>query len=91
MTIEQEPKPHGNFLRSRSGVAFLTLMTIAGLLLAYEHRAHVFTGTAMLVALLGVCIAMHVFMHGGRGGHERHARHAHRRPGDGRVPPQVDL
>lgn len=37
--------------------------------LAYEHRVHLFTGTAVLIALLALCVGMHFFMHGGHAGH----------------------
>lgn len=58
-----------SFWKTRTGVAFITFITVAGLLLAYEHRVHIFTGEWLLAALLLVCIGMHLFMHGAHGGH----------------------
>ncbi|MCV0371756.1 MAG: DUF2933 domain-containing protein [Filomicrobium sp.] len=41
-----------------------TVLAVAALLLAYEHRIHIFTGNVLLI-LLALCIGMHHFMHGG--------------------------
>ena len=57
------------FLRSRAGMVLLAFIAVAGFLLAYEHRAHIFNGNGVLIALLAVCIGMHLFMHHGHGGH----------------------
>jgi len=59
----------GNFWRSRAGGVLITFFAVAGLLLAYEHRVHLFTGNGLLVVLLALCVGMHFFMHGGHGGH----------------------
>lgn len=63
---------------SRAGLVLIGFIAVAGFLLVYEHRAHVFTGNGLLIALLGACILMHLFMHGGhgdhRGGHDRENR-----------------
>ena len=56
-----------DFLKSRDGVVLLAFLAIAGILLVYEHRVHVFTGNGVLIALLAACIGMHLFMHGGHG------------------------
>lgn len=61
--------PSGSFWTSRMAVALSVFLGIGGLLLAYEHRVHLFTGEATLLALLALCIGMHLFMHGGHGGH----------------------
>lgn len=58
-----------NFLKSRTGLVFLAFLAIAGFLLAFEHRAHIFTGNGILIALLVACIGMHLLMHMGHGGH----------------------
>ena len=58
-----------DFLKSRAGMVLLAFIGIAGFLLAYEHRAHIFSGNGVLIALLAVCIGMHLFMHHGHGGH----------------------
>lgn len=58
--------------RSRVWIAFAIFAAVAGVLLVYEHRMHVFTGDALLIGLLAACIGVHLFMHGGhgrRGGH----------------------
>ena len=60
---------HPRFWRSRAGIVLLVFLGIAGFLLLYEHRAHVFTGSGILIGLLVFCIGMHLFMHGGHGGH----------------------
>lgn len=66
---------HGNsqqsqsgFWRTRSGIALGVLGAIAGFLLISEHQAHLFQALPFL--LLGGCIVMHFFMHGGHGGHQ---------------------
>ena len=66
---EQPSMTWRDFLWSRTGVVLLAFLAIAGFLLAYEHRAHVFTGTGLIIGLLAACIVMHLFMHGGHGGH----------------------
>ncbi|WP_422022321.1 DUF2933 domain-containing protein [Pyruvatibacter mobilis] len=66
---------HPRFWRSRAGIVLLIFLGIAGFLLLYEHRAHVFTGNGILIGLLAVCIGMHLFMHGGHGGHGGGHRH----------------
>jgi len=63
-----KPQPRGSFWTSRAGVALLTFLAVAGLLLAFEHRVHIFTGNGGLIALLAFCVGMHFFMHGGHGG-----------------------
>lgn len=57
------------FWRSRAGIVVLVFLGVAGFLLLYEHRAHVFTGNGILIGLLALCVGMHLFMHGGHGGH----------------------
>jgi len=66
------PQTTPGFWRSRTGVALIAFLAVAGLLLVYEHRVHIFTGDALLIGLLLLCIGMHFFMHGGHGGHGRH-------------------
>lgn len=58
--------------RSRVWIAFAIFAAIAGVLLVYEHRMHVFTGDALLIGLLAGCIGVHLFMHGGHGRHGDH-------------------
>lgn len=64
---KHEPAP--GFWKSRAGLVLISFFVVAGGLLAYEHRVHLFAGNGFLVVLLAVCIGMHIFMHGGHGGH----------------------
>lgn len=64
-----DPGPAGSFWTSRAGIVLIGFLAVAGLLLAYEHRLHVFTGYGFLVVLVVLCAGMHLFMHGGHGGH----------------------
>lgn len=59
-------QPDGN-RGGRWRLPLLTFLAVAGLLLVYEHRAHVFSGEGVLLGLLVLCVAMHLFMHGGHG------------------------
>jgi hypothetical protein len=67
------PDHHGDGRRSpgrlRLGTVLIGFLAIAGLLLVYEHRIHIITGNGVLIALLVLCVGMHVFMHSGHGGH----------------------
>lgn len=74
--VEQQP-----FLKSRSGIALVLFVAIAGFLLLFEHRAHIPGDYYLLGGLLGFCVVIHLFMHGGHGGHGRGAPHDH---GEGR-------
>ncbi len=62
---------HGNesrsLRRSRTGLALLGFLAIAGFLLFTEHRAHVL-GVLPFV-LVALCPLLHIFGHGGHGGH----------------------
>ena len=53
---------------SRGWITFGVFIAAIAILLAYEHRAHLLNGNALLFVLLGGCIAVHLFMHGGHGG-----------------------
>ncbi|WP_202329381.1 DUF2933 domain-containing protein [Mesorhizobium sp. L-8-3] len=62
--------PEKRLLTSRTGLVLLGFLVIAGALLLTEHRAHVL---GVLVWLLPFgCLLMHLFLHGGRGGHGNH-------------------
>jgi hypothetical protein len=50
-------------------MTFLAFLAAGGALLAFEHRAHIFSGEGPLLLLLALCVVMHLFMHGGHGGH----------------------
>lgn len=60
---------HGafSFLRSRQGLALLAFLAVAGYFLWTEHRAHVIAVLPWLLLL--ACPLLHLFMHGGHGGH----------------------
>jgi len=57
----------GGFFRSRSGIIFILFLGIAGFFLWTEHRAHLFSFLPFLLLL--ACPIMHLFHHGGHGGH----------------------
>ena len=59
--------PKGGFWRSRTGIALIVFLAAASFLLVYEHRAHLLTGSWLLVVLLLLCVGMHFFIHGGHG------------------------
>lgn len=80
-----ETQPTGSFWKSRVGAVLIAFLAVAGLLLAYEHRVHIFTGNGVLIALLVLCVGMHLFMHGGHGGHRSHGG-SDRNPDDGDRP-----
>lgn len=57
----------GGFWRSRAAVVFIAFAIIAAAYLLLEHRAHVLPWLPF--GLLLLCPLMHLFMHGGHGGH----------------------
>lgn len=61
------PSARGGWLRSRTGVALLGFLAIAGFFLVTEHTAHVFGVLPYLLLL--ACPLLHLFGHGGHGGH----------------------
>jgi hypothetical protein len=63
----------GGFFSSRSNIALLAFLGIAGFYLLTEHRAHFFGALPWLILL--ACPLLHVFMHGGHGGHGGHDSH----------------
>ena len=68
---EHQDHPEKPFLVSRAGLVLLGFLVIGGILLFTEHRAHVLG--AMFWLLPFACLLMHMFMHGGHGGHGRSA------------------
>lgn len=58
-------------LRFRYGLGLLFFLAVAGYFLWREHEAHIL-GNLPLVLILGACVGMHFFMHGGHGGHGGH-------------------
>jgi hypothetical protein len=57
-----------SFWRSRAGLAFSVVAVVVGGYLLFEHRLHALSFLPVLILLL--CPLLHVFMHGGHGGHE---------------------
>lgn len=65
------PQQNGQgFFGSGSNVVLLGFLAVGGFYLIAEHWAHLL-GAAPLLLLLGLCVVMHLFMHGGHGGHGR--------------------
>ncbi|MCW3782882.1 DUF2933 domain-containing protein [Defluviimonas sp. CAU 1641] len=61
--------PKGGFWRSRSGLSLIVALALGGLLLGYEHRVHILGSGWLIYLPLLICVGMHFFMHGDRGGH----------------------
>jgi hypothetical protein len=60
-----------SMIRSRTGLALLAFLAIAGFFLLTEHRAHFFGALPFLLLLL--CPLLHIFHHGAHGsGHADH-------------------
>ena len=55
-----------SWLRSRTGLALLVFLGVAGFFLVTEHTAHLLGWLPFAIFLL--CPLMHLFMHGGHGG-----------------------
>ncbi|MDP2017689.1 DUF2933 domain-containing protein [Hydrogenophaga sp.] len=55
------------FWRSRYGIGLLVFGAVAAYFLLAEHRAHLFGAWPFLLLL--ACPLVHMFMHGGHGGH----------------------
>ena len=55
--------------RNRNRVVFILFIVIAGYFLWTEHRAHI--APYLTWILLGACLLLHGFMHGGHG-HDGH-------------------
>ena len=68
--VHTHSQPTPSFWRSRYGIGWLVLASIAAWFLWTEHRAHLFGALPWLVLL--ACPLMHVFMHRGHHGHHGH-------------------
>ena len=68
--VHTHGQPTPSFWRSRYGIGWLVLASIAAWFLWTEHRAHLFGALPWLVLL--ACQLMHVFMHRGHHGHHGH-------------------
>ena len=66
--VKMNPKlkpPYRAFLATPTGWVFCAFVAIALFLLIAEHRAHLgFVVPYLPFALMGVCIALHWYMHG---------------------------
>lgn len=60
---------------SRGRWVFYGFLAVAGFFLFTEHRAHVLGVLPYLLLL--ACPLMHLFMHHGRGSHDRHTQDQH--------------
>ena len=80
---DSEPK---GFWSSRYAIGWLVIGAIAAYFLLTEHRAHFFGALPYLLLL--ACPLMHVFMHGGHGGHSHHRGEDRPETGRGRPDPQ---
>ena len=72
-THDEQDRPDGkvqppSFWRSRTGLVLIVALVVAGVLLGYEHRVHIFESGWLLWGLLLLCVGSHFFMHGGHGG-----------------------
>ncbi len=67
--MNAETGPDRDRWTARAKVAFVVFAGIAAVLFLAEHRAHVVPYLPWL--LLAACPLMHLFMHGGHGGHRR--------------------
>ena len=70
---EHNQSDEPGFWRSRTGVAFIIIGSVAGYFLVTERWAH-FMG-ALPYLLLLACPLMHVFMHGGHGDNHENGDH----------------
>lgn len=73
------------FFASRANMVLLVFLAVGGFYLVSEHWAHLI-GVGPLLLLLGLCIGMHLFMHGGHGGHGSGSDENGPPPGGGREP-----
>ena len=60
----------GSFWTSRAFLVCAVLLVVVGVLLWTEHLAHALGYLPFLLIL--ACPLMHIFMHGGHGGHAHH-------------------
>ena len=56
-----------SWLFSRTGIATIVAVSVLGFLIYTGHGAHLLGWLPFL--LIGLCPLMHIFMHGGHGGH----------------------
>ncbi|GBE42677.1 hypothetical protein BMS3Bbin10_00739 [bacterium BMS3Bbin10] len=54
-------------LATRTNLVLVGLLAVAGYFMWAEHQVHIMTYLPVIL-LLGACVGMHFFMHGGHGG-----------------------
>jgi hypothetical protein len=69
---DRDASAEGSFWTSRAFLVCAVLLLIVGFLLWTEHLAHALGYLPYLLIL--ACPLMHLFMHGGHGGHQHHGR-----------------
>lgn len=69
--VVPQKKHSRSFWKTRAGAVFTVFLVLIGFMLAYEHRAHIFTGTGLLLLVVLLCPVMHLFMHHGHGGRDK--------------------
>lgn len=84
----QPPVEPTAFWRSRYAIGLVVMGAVAAYFLLSEHRAH-FWGALPFLLLLA-CPLMHMFMHGGHGGHgDGHARRLGNKQDSNTPPAQI--
>lgn len=63
----EEPTPTDGVV-SKSKIVLIGFLIVAGYFLITEHRAHVVPYLPFILLL--ACPLLHIFMHGGHGGHQ---------------------
>lgn len=83
MTNEQQHEHEHNHTQrtlSKSKLVLVGFLIIAGYFLFTEHRAHMIAFLPFIFLL--ACPLMHIFMHGGHGGHDHGNRDSDNKKGD---------
>lgn len=65
----ETPEGQKPFMKTRAGFTLIVFLAAIGFLLLFEHRAHIPGNYLFLGLLLAGCMIIHLFMHGGHGGH----------------------
>jgi len=78
----QNNPPFFRSLRFRYGMGLLFFLAVAGFFLWEEHSVHIM-GNLPLILIVGACLGMHFFMHGGHG-------HGKSAEGEGGNPANID-
>lgn len=73
----QHEAERGQWFRSRTSLAWIGFIAVAGFFLLTEHRAHLLGFLPFLIVL--ACPLMHLFHHGGHGSHGADGSHSDQR------------